>query len=117
MKMKKRRKRLFLSGLMLTFGLVACGEEKVDEKEPTPKAEQTATGDISNVAQGEKVAKSSCIGCHAGDLTGDMGPNLHNLALSKGEIMEVLEKGRGSMPPATAKGYEEEVAEYILTLK
>ena len=115
--MKKGRKRLFLTGLVLTLGLVACGEEQVEEKEPVKEAEQTATDDTSLVAKGEKVVKSSCIGCHASDLTGDMGPNLHNTALSKEEIIEVLEKGRGSMPPASAKGYEEEVAAYILTLK
>ncbi|QPR69796.1 cytochrome c [Lysinibacillus macroides] len=79
--------------------------------------EQQAELDADLVAEGEKIAKSSCIGCHAADLSGDMGPNLRQLKLSKEEIVEVLEKGRGSMPPATAKGHEEAVAEYLLSLQ
>lgn len=115
--MKRGRTGLFFVGCIAAISLVACGEESVKEKEPVTDVELVVPVDENLVAEGEKVAKSSCIGCHASDLTGDMGPNLHNLALSKDEIIEVLEKGRGSMPPATAKGYEEAVAAYILTLK
>ncbi|MEC1179956.1 cytochrome c [Metasolibacillus meyeri] len=59
----------------------------------------------------------SCIGCHGGDLTGGMGPDLHGIALSKEEIVEILTNGKGSMPAGTAKGNEEAVADYILSLE
>lgn len=69
------------------------------------------------VAIGERTVKSSCLPCHGRDLKGDMGPNLHNLALSDEQIMTVLIKGRGSMPPVTAGGKEEAVIAYLRTLK
>lgn len=102
------RKYAIILTLTMSALLAACGNDK---------EQTTTTNNADLVTEGEKIAKSSCIGCHAADLTGDMGPNLHNLSLSKEEIISVLEKGRGSMPPATAKGHEEAVAEYLLTLK
>ncbi|WP_107840820.1 c-type cytochrome [Metasolibacillus meyeri] len=111
--MAKRFMHVLLAGGLTVFGLAACGGEKVKEEKTTPSNEQS--GDT--VAAGESVAKSNCIGCHGGDLTGGMGPSLHGLALSKDEIVDILKNGKGSMPAGTAKGNEEVVADYILTLK
>ncbi|MED3661371.1 cytochrome c [Ureibacillus sp. FSL K6-8385] len=90
------------------IGLGACGNDEEGKK---------AEVNEELAAEGEKIVKSSCASCHGVDLTGDLGPNLHNLTLSKEQIMEVLRKGGKTMPPGTANGKEEAVAEYLLTLK
>lgn len=103
--MKQYLKYFIVICTISVFMLTACSNK------------QQAEFDADLLAEGEKITKSSCIGCHAADLSGDMGPNLRQLKLSKEEIIEVLEKGRGSMPPATAKGHGEAVAEYLLSLQ
>lgn len=67
--------------------------------------------------EGEKIIKTSCISCHGRDLTGDMGPSLYNLNMTEDEMMDILIKGAGAMPPATANGKEEEVIAYLKTLQ
>ncbi|WP_042477315.1 c-type cytochrome [Bacillus ndiopicus] len=111
--MAKRLMHVVLAGGLAVFGLAACGGNKAKE-EPTPPTNEQA-GDT--VAVGESVAKANCIGCHGGDLTGSMGPSLHGLTLSKEEIVDILKNGKGNMPAGQAKGDEEAVADYILTLK
>lgn len=104
-------------------GLAACGDaEDTDttestQSESTESSEGTDSAATTDVSAGEKVANASCVGCHGGDLTGSMGPDLTNITLSKDEIIDVLVSGKGSMPPGTADGEEEAVAEYILSLQ
>jgi len=120
-----RSKNLILSFLLiglLTIFLVACGAQESKEADQTDEqtndtTETTESSRSVDFAEAEKITKTSCIGCHGIDLKGSMGPDLTNLSLSKEEIVEVITKGRGSMPPATAKGNEEYVAEYLLSLK
>ncbi|MFC5540657.1 MAG: cytochrome c [Bacilli bacterium] len=104
---------VFTVGLIM--GLGACSGDT--DEAAVKKETQEEKVNEALAAEGEKVVKSSCTGCHGIDLTGDLGPNLHNLSLSKEEIIELLIKGRKTMPPGTANGMEEEVAEYLLTLK
>lgn len=111
--MSKRFMHVLLAGGLAVFGLAACGGDKA--KEEPPASTNEPAGDT--VAAGESIAKSKCIGCHGGDLTGGMGPNLHGLALSKEEIVDILKNGKGAMPANTAKGDEDAVADYILSLK
>lgn len=99
----------------LVLGLCACSGDA--EKTADKKETQEETINEALAAEGEKIVKSSCAGCHGVDLKGDLGPNLHNLSLSKEEIIEILIKGRKTMPPGSANGKEEEVAEYLMTLK
>lgn len=103
----------------IVAGLAACGdaeEADTDTTDSTP-TESADTTEATDVSTGEKVANSSCIGCHGVDLTGGMGPNLTTISLSKEGIIDVLIKGRGSMPPGTANGEEEAVADYLLSLR
>ena len=106
---------------VVVAGLAACGDaENTDtatDSTPTESSEGTDSAATTDVSAGEKVANASCVGCHGGDLTGSMGPDLTNTSLSKDEIIDVLVNGRGSMPPNTADGEEEAVAEYILSLQ
>lgn len=108
---------LFIFGLLLG-SLAACSGES-SEQEATNQNEVAVqeTIDEALAAEGEKVAKSSCTGCHGIDLTGDLGPNLHNLPYGKEQMIDILIKGGKTMPPATANGKEEEVAEYLMSLK
>lgn len=114
--MKRRMKFSMIGVVCLSLGLAACGQDD-EAKKPDNNAGEETVATQASIEQGEKVAKTSCITCHGADLTGDMGPNLHNLSLTKEEIIDVLVKGGKAMPPATAKGHEEDVAAYLLTLK
>ena len=112
----KKMKYWLLMGVVVA-GLAACGDAEEADKDTTDstptESTDTATSDVS---AGEKVANASCIGCHGTDLSGGMGPDLTNLALSKDEIVDVLVNGKGAMPKGTAKGEEEAVADYLLSL-
>ena len=105
---------LLIFGLL--FGLAACSNEtsETDIQKDEP-VQETINEELA--AEGEKVAKSSCTGCHGIALTGDLGPNLHNLPYGKEQMIDILIKGGKTMPPATANGKEEEVAEYLMSLK
>jgi len=82
-------------------------------------SEQTENNaELSELAiEGEKIIKTSCISCHGRDLTGDMGPSLYNLNMTDEEMMDILIKGSGAMPPATANGKEEEVIAYLKSIQ
>jgi len=74
--------------------------------------------ELSELAmEGEKIIKTSCISCHGRDLKGDMGPSLYGLTMTDEELKDILIKGKGAMPPATANGKEEEVIAYLKTLQ
>ena len=60
----------------------------------------------------------TCIGCHGGDLTGGVGPNLHGL--DEARIVDVLTNGIEGTPMTPGMKNEAEakaIAEYISTLK
>lgn len=101
-------------GFLLSI-LAGCSGGESDTTKQTENSEQKL--DETLVATGEKIAKSNCIGCHGSDLSGDLGPDLRNTPLTKEQIVQVLIKGGKTMPPASANGNEEAVAEYLLTLK
>ena len=111
---------------VVVVGLAACGDAEdaktTDSVDSTPIESTESSGgtdstETTDVSAGEKVVNASCVGCHGGDLTGSMGPDLTNISLSKEEIVDVLVNGKGEMPPDTADGEEEAVAEYILSLQ
>jgi len=81
-------------------------------------SQNTDDTEMSELAiEGEKIIKTSCISCHGSDLKGDMGPSLYNLEMTDEEMMDILIKGAGAMPPATANGKEKEVIAYLKTLQ
>lgn len=111
---------------VVVAGLAGCGDAEdattTDSVDSTPAESTESSGgtdsaETTDVSAGEKVANASCVGCHGGDLTGAMGPDLTTTSLSKEEIVDVLVNGKGAMPPGTAEGEEEAVAEYILSLQ
>ncbi|WP_409370044.1 cytochrome c550 [Lysinibacillus sp. 38-6] len=60
----------------------------------------------------------TCIGCHGGDLTGGVGPNLHGL--DEAHIVDVLTNGIPGTPMTPGMKNEAEakaIAEYISSLE
>ncbi|QZT35475.1 cytochrome c [Caldalkalibacillus thermarum TA2.A1] len=70
------------------------------------------------IAEGEAVVQQSCVSCHGENLEGGMGPSLHGITekYTREELYDILVNGIGSMPAGTARGHEEEVIAYLMTL-
>lgn len=102
--------------LTLVFGsaifLAACGG-----------GDKTATKDEGKTAasEGETIAMKSCITCHGGELQGQgNAPALKDVGsrLSETEILDVVENGKGAMPPGIVKGEDAEaVAKWLASQK
>ena len=102
--------------LTLVFGsaifLAACGG-----------GDKTATKDEGKTAapDGETIAMKSCITCHGGELQGQgNAPAIKDVGsrLSETEILDVIENGKGSMPPGIVKGEDAEaVAKWLASQK
>lgn len=111
---------IFAFGIGLMFFLSVLGVEKKAEIAEGHE-EEGKTGE--EVAEGgdfdPEVAKGKCITCHGGDLEGGAGPALAGTSLSKEELTDIITNGiEGTiMPGGLLPGQEEEMAEYILTLK
>lgn len=79
--------------------LTACGQT-ADNNTSNNDAN---TGSQQQAAGPEEIAKQNCSSCHGGNLQGNFGPSLEKIGskMTKEEIIEVLDKGIGSMPPQT----------------
>ncbi|MGG2056395.1 cytochrome c551 [Lysinibacillus pakistanensis] len=101
--------------LTLVFGsaifLAACGGGKTTN-------EGTKT---SVTPDGEAIAMKSCITCHGGELQGqNNAPAIKDVGarLSETEILDIIENGKGSMPPGIVKGEDAKaVAKWLATQK
>lgn len=84
-----------------------------------PDEEGNTEEQVDTEFDAEAVVQQQCIGCHGGDLTGGMGPNLRGLSLSQDEVHDVIKNGAGMMPDFASLGDEniDVLAEYILSLK
>ena len=93
-------------------------ENNGDPGEGTTDAE---TADSGSIAAGEKVVHQACISCHGANLEGRGNiPPLNNVGsrLSQEEILNVIENGKGAMPPKIVTGEDaENAAAYLATLK
>lgn len=101
---------LFASVLVLG----ACGggddnaaDEPEDNGSDTEQADENgAEGGTIDATAAEEVFQNNCSSCHGADLTGGAGPDLTKVGsrLSKEEIADTIENGKGQMPPGMAKG-------------
>jgi len=82
------------------------------------KEEHAEGGETTETAiDGEALVQKSCIGCHGGDLTGGMGPDL-TTGLDAEHVKEVVMNGQGDMPAVITNEAEAQViADYIAGLK
>jgi len=122
-------KKWFLAALFgSVLALSACGSSNDGEtgndhsKDTGSNTEKTATPGSEKVdsAEAEALYASKCSGCHGDDLSGVAAPGLQNVGskLSKEEIKQIIEKGKGTMPSGIAKGKEaEELAEWLAAKK
>lgn len=94
---------LAIAGLMLIAA--ACGGAKNNNapESPAPPAESNAPAGNQGTtdATAESVYKQQCVGCHAADLSGGVGPNLQKVGgqMSADQISTQIQNGGGGMPP------------------
>ncbi|AVK84330.1 cytochrome C551 [Lysinibacillus sp. B2A1] len=101
-------------GIGLIFFMSLTGEENKKEI----AAEKEGGGETTEATDDGSALVQSCIGCHGGDLTGSVGPNLHGL--DEARIVDVLTNGIEGTPMTPGMKNEAEakaIAEYISTLK
>lgn len=79
------------------FALTACGQSASTDK----NSASTAEAGSANDAKGKLIYKQNCVGCHAADLSGRVGPNLQTIgsSLTESEIYDAISSGREGMPP------------------
>ncbi|WP_170008197.1 cytochrome c551 [Bacillus fonticola] len=110
-------KRLWL----LTFGalltVTACGGvEEAGNGDAT--VESSAPKEVANAA--EEVYGGNCIQCHGENLAGVSGPNLQKVGgkYSEDEIRNIIENGRGGMPPGLIEGGDlDNVVQWLAGMK
>jgi cytochrome c551 len=105
----KKKLLTLLMGTALVMGLAACGGGNTD------KGTDTASSNT-----GAKIFDQKCSGCHGGDLTGGMGPNLTKVGsrYSKDDILGILKNGKGQMPANVVSGDDaNQVAEWLAAKK
>lgn len=105
-------------GIGLIFFMSVYGVDKQEEIAMENGEEQTSDSqkDPNTAFDPEAFVQESCIGCHGNALEGGMGPALKGTELSKEEIVEILQNGKGQMP-AFPDVDQEAVADYILSLQ
>ncbi|MBS4223159.1 cytochrome c551 [Lederbergia citrea] len=104
------KKKFFtlLMGAALTLGLAACGGG--NNADNNNNAGKTTANDP------EAIVKQNCTSCHGDNLEGRNGPALAHIGaeLSKDEILDAIENGRGGMPAGIIKGDDaEKVAAWL----
>ena len=89
---------IMVFGIGLMFLLSFKGLGDMDEVANEGKGNEKTEVAASNP---EDIYKSSCIACHGDAYQGGVGPALKGVGdhLSKDEIKNVIQNGRGGMPP------------------
>src|SRR5699024_5861133 len=68
----------------------------------------------------DEIVQSTCATCHGDDLSGDTGPDLTKVGdeLSEDEIHDVIDNGKGAMPPGLVEGEEaDKLAKWLSEMK
>lgn len=86
---------LLMSVVLLVF--TACGGN------PSEDGAGDTASDSQEEMTAEQVYNKNCVSCHGENLEGGFGPSLEAVGadLSKDEISEIIEKGRGQMQAQT----------------
>ncbi|MBI0576376.1 cytochrome c [Neobacillus cucumis] len=111
---------IFVFGIGLTFLLSFKGlgdmKEVAKDKNGGGGAEKTETV----ATKPEDIYKQTCIGCHGDQYQGVVGPSLKGIGskLSKDEIIHIITKGKGNMPPnLVPQEQAEAMAEWVSKIK
>jgi cytochrome c550 len=121
------RNPLIPFGLIIVIGIAAMFLMSFkgvgDMKEIAAEQENggAQTEDTASATPEELYQQKGCAGCHGGDYTGSGTiPGLVGVGdkFSHEEIVDILANGTdGGMPPGLVSGQEEEMAEWLATLK
>ncbi|MED1952384.1 cytochrome c [Brevibacillus nitrificans] len=109
-----KRSSLFVVAAVLVFSLSACGGGNTAQppanQPSTETPSTTAPSGSYDAATAEALFKNTCAGCHGQTLEGAVGPNLQKVGgqLNKDQILEILNNGKGAMPPGLVKGADAE---------
>jgi cytochrome c550 len=97
---------VFGIGLIIILSFKGLGDAKELANEKGKGSEKTEVA----ASKPEDIYKQSCIGCHGEKYQGVVGPGLIGVGskYSKEEIMTIVTKGKGNMPPNLVK--EEQAA-------
>lgn len=87
-------------GIALMFGLSFKGLGDAKQVAEDKGDDQAKTETVAS-SKPEDIYKSTCLTCHGDQYQGNFGPPLKGVGkkLSKQEIMSIITKGRGNMPP------------------
>ncbi|WP_424452445.1 c-type cytochrome [Paenibacillus pinisoli] len=105
--MRNMKWLLLVAAVVLVIALSACGGGNKNNGGTNTGTNNGATNGGNNAGGGavdaaaaEAIYKQNCIGCHAVDMTGGVGPNLTKVGakLSVDEIKATITNGRGGMP-------------------
>lgn len=96
----------FLAITCLAIFIGACSETEAPTNPPTEN-ESIEIGEY-DAGAAEASYQASCIRCHGDQLEGGSGPSLVTNRLAPSEIEDILENGRGFMPPQSLTEEERE---------
>ncbi|MCM3566586.1 cytochrome c550 [Neobacillus mesonae] len=100
----------------LSFKGVGDMKEVAKDKGESKGAEKTEVA----ATNPEDIYKSTCIGCHGDQYQGGVGPALKGIGskISKDEIKDVIQHGKGNMPPGLVKPEQADaMADWVANLK
>lgn len=115
-KVIKKKWGVLILSAALALSLSACGGgEQASESQGS-----SSNASSSSASNAEAIVKQSCVSCHGADLSGGVGPALNNVGsrLSKDEILNIIQNGKGGMPGGLISGADAEaVASWLAEKK
>jgi cytochrome c550 len=108
---------IMVLGIVLVVALSIKGLG--DEKDAANK-EKGKTTETASASKPEDIYKQTCVACHGEQYQGGMGPKLKGVGekYSKEELIDIVTKGKGNMPPNQVSTEQAPaVADWLTTIK
>jgi mono/diheme cytochrome c family protein len=105
----KRKVAGILAGILLLMGLAACGNSSNNSNQSSS----------SKTMDPQKIVNQTCDTCHGDNLKGAYGPNISHIGkeLDKDQIANIINHGKGQMPPGLINSKQAEVVAAYLAKK
>jgi cytochrome c551 len=106
----KKKLAGILTGIVLIMGLAACGNSSNNNSNQSSS---------SKTMDPQKIVNQTCVTCHGDNLKGAYGPNISHIGkeLDKDQILNIINHGKGQMPPGLLQGKQAEVVAAWLAKK